>query len=53
MAENKSKVWQIALRFVQFKKNRALDSGRLLTKNLLYYYRYAIFNYKNINKTKL
>jgi len=33
MADNKSKDWPMALKFVQFQKNRALNSGKLLTKN--------------------
>jgi len=30
MADNKSKDWSMTLKFVQFQKNRALNSGRLL-----------------------
>lgn len=33
MTDNKSKDWPMALKFVQFQKNRALNSGKLLTKN--------------------
>jgi hypothetical protein len=33
MADNKSKDWPMALKFVQFQKNRALNLDKLLFKN--------------------
>jgi len=36
MTDNKSKDWPMTLKFVQFQKNRALNSSKLLTKNIFF-----------------